>query len=187
MKEILIAGDSIDEEVEAFDSAGNEYSGDDGWTAKFRFMPRGGGSGSAFEIPCAWTGDAFRYQVASSQSASWTPDNYTWALVVTKTGLQVTLETGQAQVTPNPLTAATYDGRTQAEKALDDAKAALASFNATSGRVKSYSIAGRAMEFDSGSEILKLISFWELQVAKEARAKSIASGLGDPYRVYVRM
>jgi hypothetical protein len=187
MKEILIAGDSIDEEVEAFDSAGNEYSGDDGWAAKFRFMPRGGGSGSAFEINCAWTGDAFRYQVASTQSATWTPDNYTWALVVTKVGLQVTIETGQAQVIPNPLTAATYDGRTQAEKALDDAKAALASFNATSGRVKSYSIAGRAMEFDSGSEILKLISFWEQQVSAERRAKSIASGLGDPYRVYVRM
>jgi hypothetical protein len=187
MKEILIAGDSIDEEVEAFDSAGNEYSGDDGWAAKYRFMPRPGGVGAAFEVPCSWTGDAFRYQVSSSQSGAWTPDDYSWALIVYKTGLQVTIEEGVAKVTPNRATTATYDSRSQAQKALDDAKAALGTFNATSGRVKSYSIAGRAMEFDTGSEILKLISFWETQVAAENRAKAIASGLGDPYRVYVRM
>ena len=152
MKEQLIAGDSIDEEVEAFDAAGNEYSGEDGWEATFYFMPRGGGSGTKFNIPCSWTGDAFRYQVAGATSSSWVPDNYSWALVVTNLGLQVTIEEGSAVVTPNRATSDTYDSRSQAQKAVDDCKTAYATFEATNGRVKSYSIAGRAMEFESSDE-----------------------------------
>jgi len=185
MKEQLIAGDSIDEEVEAFDSAGNEYSGEDGWSATFYFLPRPGGVGTKFTIPCTWTGDAFRYQVSAGTSSSWVPDNYSWALVVTNTGLQVTIEEGSAQVTPNRVTSDNYDSRSQAQKAVDDCKAAYATFEATNGRVKAYSIAGRSMEFESAEGIASLLSFWNTELWHEKRRNAMASGKPDPGRIYI--
>lgn len=185
MREQLVAGDSIDEEVEAFDSAGNEYSGDDGWAATFYFIPRGGGAGAAFNMICTWTGDAFRYQASAPTTANWIPDFYSWALVVNKVGLQVTIEEGTAQVTPNRTTVATFDNRTQAQKAVDDCKVAYASFNATGGRVKSYSIAGRAMEFESAEGISSLLSFWNTELWHEKRRNAIASGKPDPGRIHL--
>jgi hypothetical protein len=186
MREELIAGDSIDEEVEAFDSAGNEYSGDDGWAAKFVFVPRVAGTGTKFEMACSWTGDAFRYQVSAATTAAWVPADYSWTLLVSKTGLRVVIQQGTAVVLPNPETVASHDTRSQAEIALADAKSALATFNATGGRVKSYSIAGRSMEFESTAEIVKMISNLQVDVNVEHRRKALASGGADPNRIFVR-
>jgi len=183
----MIAGDSIDEEVEAFDSAGNEYSGDDGWAAKFVFVPRVAGVGTKFEMPCSWTGDAFRYQVSAATSAAWIPADYSWTLLVSKTGLRVVIQQGAAVVLPNPETVASHDTRSQAEVALADAETALASFNATGGRVKSYSIAGRSMEFETADGIQSMVSFWAEKVLSERRARARASGQPDPFMVYTRM
>lgn len=187
MKEILYAGDSLDEEVEIVDPTGTEYTGDDGWAAKYVFIPRDSTAGTKFEIGCSWTGDAYRYQATSATSGQWQPADYTWHLVVTKTGLQVTAATGAAKVLDNPLTASVFDGRSQAEKALDDALAALATFQASGGKVKSYSIAGRSMEFETESGLRQQVSFWSARVASERRQRAIDSGLGDPFRAYVRM
>lgn len=187
MKEQLIAGDSIDEEVEAFDAAGNEYSGDDSWAAKFVFVPRVAGVGTKFEITCSWTGDAFRYQVSAAVSATWVPAEYSWTLLVSKTGLRVVIQQGTAVVLPNPETAASHDTRSQAEIALADAKTAFATFNSTGGRVKSYSIAGRSMEFESVDGIKAAVAFWANEVFKERRARKLAAGEPDPCMVYVRI
>jgi hypothetical protein len=187
MREELIAGDSIDEEVEAFDSAGNEYSGDDGWAAKFVFVPRAAGVGTKFEMPCSWGGDAFRYQVSAATSAAWVPADYSWTLLVSKTGLRVVIQQGAAIVLPNPETAASHDVRSQAEVALADSKLALATFNATGGRVKSYSIAGRSMEFETADGIQSTIGFWTNEVLQERRARARAAGQPDPFMVYARI
>lgn len=186
MKEQLIAGDSIDEEVEAFDAAGNEYSGDDSWAAKFVFVPRVAGVGTKFEITCSWTGDAFRYQVSAAVSATWVPAEYSWTLLVSKTGLRVVIQQGTAVVLPNPETAASHDSRSTAVRALDEAKAALASFTANNGRVKSYSIAGRSMEFESAADIVKLVKFWELQVDRERTQQRLEQGLATSRPIRVR-
>jgi len=186
MRTEFICGDSIDEEVETFDSAGNEYSGADGWSATFRFVPRTAGVGQIFDIACNWTGDAFRYQVAASTSAVWIPAEYSWSLIVAKPGLRVTLETGSATVRPDPENVASYDARSAAQRGLDDAKAALTVFNTSGGRVRSYSIAGRAMEFESGTEITSVIDSLQIEVNREKRRDAISRGLGDPNRILVR-
>ena len=186
MKEVLYAGDSIDEEVEIVDPTGTEYTGDDGWAAKYVFIPRDSGAGTKFEIGCSWTGYAYRYQVTSATSGQWQPADYTWHLVVTKTGLQVTAATGTAKVLDNPLTASVFDGRSVAEKAYDDARTALASFQASGGRVKSYSIAGRSMEFESAADLVKLVRFWQGEVERERAAERLSQGLDTGRTIRVR-
>ncbi|MBK9704785.1 MAG: hypothetical protein IPO75_15825 [Betaproteobacteria bacterium] len=87
---------------------------------------------------------------------------------------------------PNLALATAYDGRSVAEKALDDANAALASFQSSGGRVKRYSIGGREMEFDNGGDILKLVSYWRIEVKRERARTAIAKGMADPRRIYLR-
>jgi hypothetical protein len=180
----LIAGDSLDFETEIVDSGGNAYTADDGWAAKYRLIPRA--SGAVIEINGTYANGIWRFQASTGATSGWTADTYSWSLIVSKTGLRVTVEQGICVVAADVGAATLLDGRTQAERALDDAKAALANFNATGGRVKAYSIAGRSMEFDNGGEILKLVSFWTGEVNNEKIAASVARGLGNPTKVYAR-
>lgn len=74
---------------------------------------------------------------------------------------------GSIQVIPLPQANETYDARSVAQKALEDCEAALAKFNASGGRVQSYSIAGRSMTFTSVSELISLINYWRSRVRLE--------------------
>ena len=59
-----------------------------------------------------------------------------------------------------------HDPRTRAEKALEAAEDALASFK-MGRRVSSYSIDGRSMTFTSTGEILEVIKYWRKRVYAE--------------------
>lgn len=59
-----------------------------------------------------------------------------------------------------------HDPRTRAEKALEAAEDALASFK-MGRRVSSYSIDGRSMTFTSTGEILEVIKYWLKRVYAE--------------------
>ena len=77
------------------------------------------------------------------------------------------------------------DHRTQAQKALDDLKAALATYTATQGHIDEYEINGRRMRFRSALGIENMIGFWQKERAAEIRADAIARGMADPRKVYV--
>jgi thiamine pyrophosphate-dependent acetolactate synthase large subunit-like protein len=76
-------------------------------------------------------------------------------------------------------------GASQAVRALASARAALATFNSTGGRVKRYAIGGREMEFHSIGDCLRLVAYWQAIVNKETAAAAIAAGLRDPRRIYL--
>ena len=78
-----------------------------------------------------------------------------------------------------------FDGRTQAQKDLDAVKAAIRSIVA-GGAVSEYRIGTRNLKRYDLSELLELESRLKSIVAKENKAKLIASGLGDPHNLYVR-
>ena len=87
----------------------------------------------------------------------------------------------------NPYLAALAGGadtRSQAQKALDDARAALAAWTPTT---RKYTIGGRAMEFNSVAEILQLISYWDAQVRREQAAQAMAAGMKTGRKIHVRM
>jgi len=181
MQQELIAGDSLN-----FTAAVPDYSAAEGWTLKYRLVPRNAG-GAVIDITATVVGDEYAVQIPATTTAAWGAGVYTWTSWV-ELGTEVyTVDAGQITVRPNPRTLpAGYDGRSQAHKALEDLKTAFATFSATQGTVRRYAIAGREMEFNSAAEILKQIAFWEAQLANEQAAADLAKGLKPKNRILTR-
>lgn len=186
MNEVLIAGDTLDFTVSVPD-----YPASAGWTLKYNLVPR---FTTPVQLPILLTattnanGADYDVQSGPAVTALWAPGLYAWSRWVQKSGARQTLdESGELDVQPDPATQVQgYDGRTQAAKAVDDLKVAMATFQSTSGRVKSYTIGSRQMEFESTVEIVKMMSYWQGELSREERVKSIAKGLGDPQRIFAR-
>jgi hypothetical protein len=116
--------------------------------------------------------------------------NWFFQAVLTKTGDSTVQEYSRGQIEVRPSLAYTgtpgaFDGRTQAQKDLDAVKAAIRSIVA-GGAVSEYKIGSRNLKRYDLSELLELESRLKSIVAKENKAKLIASGLGDPHNLYVR-
>lgn len=175
----LIAGDTLSVLVSLAD-----YPASAGWVLKYRLVARTAGP-AAISITATAENDDHRVSVAAGTTAAWTADNYSWASWVERAAEKYTVAAGQLVIQPDPRTlAAGYDGRSQARKALDQAKAALAAWTPTQRR---YAIAGREMEFNSPSAIQDVINYWERQVVIEDRKAKLGAGAPDPRRVQVRL
>lgn len=179
MQQELIAGDSLN-----FATSTPAYPASAGWVLSYYLVPRTAGN-TPITLAATAEGDAHRVAIAASTTANWAADNYNWAARVDKAGEKYTVDQGQITIKANPFTAAAgYDGRTQAEKALDDAKAAFASFNPTKSR---YRIGERELVFNTKAEIIGAIHYWQNEVARERRADALAKGMPDPRKTYVRI
>jgi hypothetical protein len=182
--ELLVVGDTLDfvDQVPA-------YPATDAWTLKYRLTP-------TFAAPAqtpidltatTYTTTDYRVQAGPATTATWKAGIYTWTRWVEKAGARQSLGEGRIEFRPDPATLVQgYDPRSSAQRALDDAQAALANFQATGGRVKSYSINGRSMEFDAAVDIIKLVNYWQNEVARENAAKAVQGGQPDPRRIYLR-
>lgn len=178
----LVAGDSLN-----FLTGGGSYPASSGWVLKYRLVPRTVG-GTAILLTATAEASDFRVAVAATTTATWVADSYNWFSWVEKSGETYTVASGQLVVKPDPRTvAAGHDGRSQAEKALDEAKAAYSTYTTSRGTTRRYRIGDREMEFSSSADIVQLINYWELQVKRERRQKALAEGRPDPSRTYVRL
>lgn len=179
-----IAGDTLD-----FTVSVPEYPATAGWTLKYRLIPR---FATPTQVPITLTatasGSDYLVQASPATTAAWVNGKYAWSRWVEKSGARQTLdESGELEIRPDPTTQVQgFDGRGQAAKAVDDLKAAFATFNSTSGRVKSYTIGSRQMEFETSAEIVQMMDFWRRELANEQTAANLAKGLGNPRRTYVR-
>lgn len=145
------------------------------------------GPGSPLTLTATARGSGWTTGLTPVQSAALTPGTWWWAALLSATGVRITAGQGEFIVTPDmAAAAAAFDGRTTAEAALAAAEAALASFTASNGKIKKYTIGSRSMEFATVPEILGVISYWKARVLTEQSAKSTAQGLGDPRRLFVR-
>lgn len=182
----LIAGDTLD-----FLDNIPDYPPADGWTLKYRLTPLFTTPTQApIVLTAATSGTQYSIQASPATTALWSAGRYSWGRWVEKTGARQTLEpiTPFLEVVADPATTAQgYDPRTTAEIALEDAQTALASFQSTGGRVKSYSIAGRSMEFDSAGDLVELVGYWKAEVMRERATKAKRGGAPDPRRITVRM
>jgi hypothetical protein len=116
--------------------------------------------------------------------------NWFFQAVLTKTSDSTVQEYSRGQIEIRPSLAYTgtpgaFDGRTQAQQDLDAVKAAIRSI-VSGGAVSEYKIGSRNLKRYDLSELLELESRLKSIVAKENKAKLIASGLGDPHNLYVR-
>ena len=110
--------------------------------------------------------------------------------VLTKTGENIVQEYSRGQIEFQPSlsysgTPGAFDGRTQAQKDLDAVKTAIRALLG-GGAVQEYRIGTRNLKRYDISELLVLETRLKSIVAKENKAKMIASGLGDPKNLYVR-
>ena len=126
---------------------------------------------------------------ATSTNMDASPNWYFQALLTAISGGAVTeYSRGQIEVQASLVYAGSptaFDGRTQSQKDLDAVQAAIRSLM-TGGATQEYRIGNRSLKRYDLTELLALESRLKAVVARENKAKLIASGLGDPNNLYVR-
>lgn len=156
-------------------------------TYYFRLNTAGEGvtvNGVAYEdgwkvtIPAATTG-------SMDPSTAW----YFQAVVTAIVGGAVTeYSRGQIEVEASLAYSGTpgaYDGRSQAQKDLDAVQAAIRALM-TGGATQEYRIGNRSLKRFDLPDLIAWEGRLKAIVARENKAKIIASGLGDPMNLYIR-
>jgi hypothetical protein len=174
--------------LRAGDSAGwsvtlAAYSPADGWALHYRLLWP---TGAAVDIEAAAAGAAYAVAISAESSATWPAGPATLAWWVTKDADRKTLGQQSVTILPNLATATTFDSRSDNEKALAAAKAALIRYlESGRGHVESYAIAGRQMKFRTADELRALIEHYERACALE-RARALALKGHAPGRILTR-
>lgn len=159
----IVAGDTAQWTESALIWQGQSIRSDDfGMKIELR------GPGAPITLDGVAAAGDWEFSLDETASATLVAGLYSWSKRVTASGIRMTVAQGQLKVTANfeSITTPGYDGRTVAQKALADAEAALASFNA-GGKTQSYSIAGRSKTYESSEAIMKVISYWRQRVNAE--------------------
>lgn len=155
------------------------------WTLKYRFKNASGG----FEIVAAADGANFAVTVAASTTSAYTAGRYDWLAWVESGAEKYSVDQGALEVLAD-LRAGTatvaLDARSDARKIYDDLLVAYKSYVANRGTVKSYTIGSRSMTFHSTEEILKQLSYWRAEVAREEAAERARNGIGTGNKLFVR-
>ena len=136
----------------------------------------------------AMQGDGWASSLPPSVTATLQAGTYMWAAyLVDAAGERRNIGGGTLMVMANlSLVTSAIDGRTLARKALDDCETALATFNKSGGKIKSYAIGGRQTEFQSLQDLMALQYFWQRKVNNEVARESIRNGRGNPRNLRVR-
>ena len=112
--------------------------------------------------------DSWRVTLDAKTSSELEAGLYEVSYRFTREGFQQTTRIGCLKVLPSiDEIESGHDVRTLAEKALEEAEKALASYNEKGQRVQSYTINGRSMTFSSATEILDIVRYWRRRVQAE--------------------
>jgi hypothetical protein len=137
-----------------------------------------------FSVTGVPSGATHTATVAAATSAAYKPGEYRWRLVVSAAGVRKTVESGRTRVLIDPAAAGNADYRTTAAVVLDMIDTYLrdpGNLNAAN-----YSLNGRSLSRWSRADLLVERDKWKLEVKAEEAAERMASGLGNPRRLYVR-
>lgn len=179
----LVAGDTLDfvDQVAA-------YPATDGWTLKYRLVPRFATPTQAPIELFASTYEIvdYRVQAAPATTAAWASGVYTWARWVEMSGARQSLGVGELRVRANPAQAAQgYDQRSHARKVLEAIEAVLEK-RATLDQ-EEYSINGRSLKRTPTAELLRLRRVYAGEVAAEDAAEGLAAGTYGGKKIQVRL
>lgn len=142
---------------------------------------------SSLDITAVASGLGWTSTLGMLASAALGAGKYGWTAIITNGSERITVGSGQATITPDMTQqGGAFDPRSTAQVALEACEAAMATFNATGGKVKKYEIAGRTMEFQTIGDLMTLHSFWKARVLNEGNKQSIANGLGNPRNLFTR-
>lgn len=108
--------------------------------------------------------------LTTTQSEALTAGRYAWCAQLFATDVRITIAEGELTVEADlSSVAAGFDPRSQAEIALDQARAAYANFSSSGGAVQSYRIGSREMVFHTLADIQSQVNYWQSQVTRERR------------------
>lgn len=180
MKSEIIAGDTLD-----FETTVTDYPATDGWTLKFRLVPRVTGTPISITCTTASDGVSYRAQVAPATTAAYVAGDYTWNSWVEKSGARQTVESGQVTILPDPaITTAPFDNRSHARKVLAAIEAVLEG-RATKDQ-EEYTIKDRSLKRTPVADLLTLKMHYQREVAREDNEDRIKNGLGTKAQFRVR-
>lgn len=174
MKEQLIVGDTLE-----FTTSVDGYPASDGWTLKFRLIPRA--SGSAISFDAVASGSDYLVQVPPATTATWVAGEYAWASWVQQGSSPATarheVDRGLVTLIPDPATTnAPYDSRSHARKALDAIEATIEG-RATGAQLE-YEIGHRRVRYIPHAELLDLRKYYKGEVQSEELAEAALRGQG---------
>lgn len=178
----LIAGDTLD-----FVDQVPDYPASDGWTLKYRLVPR---FTSPVQAPVTLTATTYettdyRVQVGPSTTDDWAAGVYNWSRWVEQAGMRQSVGEGEIQILADPAARAQgYDGRGHARKVLDAIEAVLE--GRASKDQEEYAIAGRSLKRTPIEQLLVLRDRYRTEVANGDAAAAVASGLPNPRMSGVR-
>lgn len=181
MDDSLVVGDTWD-----WTTAVDGYPATDGWTLKYRVIPRAAGVGAAFTLTAATASDGTSYRVTQSpaQTGAFTAADYTWKAWVEKTGARVQIDDGLVTLQPDPASATSSDARSQVRQVYDAISAVI--LGRASKDQEEYSIGGRSLKRTPMADLLVLRDRYKTEVENEIAAENIADGLGNPRTFGVR-
>jgi hypothetical protein len=155
-----------------------EYPASAGWVLSYELV----NAAQRITFSSIAAGDEHFVSVPAVITGAWVDGAYTWRARVSLSGEVYTV--GGGQITIQPAFAAATDARSQARRSLD-AILAMLEGRATSDVLK-YTIAGRSLEKHTPEQLWVLHDRFARMVKNEEAAAAVASGLGNPGRVYVR-
>jgi hypothetical protein len=175
----ILQGDSATWADSAFaDDSGNSFNSANS-TLKYTIS----GPATPLVLTATASGTDWTTTLTTVQSATLTPGTYWWQMQAFATGVRFTAAQGELLVKPDLAAVGTnYDGRSVAEIALAQARAAYATFSASGGVMKMYRIGSREMSFQDLSQIREQVDYWSAQVAAE---KATADG-AKSRRLHIR-
>jgi hypothetical protein len=175
----LIAGDTLD-----FTTSVNGYAPADGWTLKYRLVPRSA-LGTVITLTATTSGTDYRVIAIPTTTAPWVPGVYSWSSWVEKSGARQTIDEGALTIEADPSTrVAGFDERSAARIALDNIDDTLA--NKAGADIAEYRIAGRLMRHFTPAELLVLRDRLAAEVRNEEMAARINKGLKTGQQIRVR-
>lgn len=136
---------------------------------------------SAINLEATSAGASHAFAAASTATASWLPGRYWWAIRATRGADVEEIERGEIEVLPDMLAGASFDGRSEAEKAFEAIKAVMAK-RATMDQER-YRINNRELYRMSISDLLKLRAHYAVLVSREKREKRGARKWGRAVHV----
>lgn len=125
--------------------------------------------------------------ISASSSGGFDAGVWHWQTRITSGATVITLGTGTTTVLPSLSyqgNAAAFDGRSQAEKDLEEVQAAIRAI--VSKGAKQYTIGSRSFTYADLGQLMAREAQLKAIVARERAAEKVAAGLGDPRNLFVR-
>jgi hypothetical protein len=132
-------------------------------------------------------GGSHRFTAATNVTSAWAAGEYAVGLYAVRNDERVTLDQSSIIISPDPITSATIDGRSNAKKTLDALMVAYDEMIASGGLAQMVSMNGRVTQFSTADQIIAQVNFFQRQVNSEDQAKNLSKGCGLGGRILTRL